>query len=303
MHEERQIKPADFENILNNLDAVVYVADTDTHELLFMNTYALRHIAHADNFSDIAHLPCYEVLQKNQTRPCDFCTNAKLPANGDVLVWEFKNTRNQCWYQCRDRLIDWHDGRRVRLEVATDISERKHAEEALQRAQKELKTLAETDSLTGLYNRRAFFRYVDELLNLRPTPFYFAVILLDIDHFKLLNDRFGHEAGDKLLSAIGKALRSLNNKNSVVARTGGEEFTIAVTGASQDALVAVAHQVQALISDITLNYFDATLSCTASVGIAITNTQSPDISQIMRHADHALYRAKAAGRARTEIAT
>ena len=136
MHEERQIKPADFENILNNLDAVVYVADTDTHELLFMNTYALRHIAHADNFSDIAHLPCYEVLQKNQTRPCDFCTNAKLPANGDVLVWEFKNTRNQCWYQCRDRLIDWHDGRRVRLEVATDISERKHAEEALQRAQK-----------------------------------------------------------------------------------------------------------------------------------------------------------------------
>ena len=303
MHEERQLKPADFENILNNLDAVVYVSDTDTHELLFMNTYALRHIAHADNFSDIAHLPCYAVLQKNQTRPCDFCTNAKLPANGDVLVWEFKNTRNQCWYQCRDRLIEWHDGRLVRLEVATDISERKEAEEALQRAQKELTTLAETDSLTGLYNRRAFFRYVDELIKLRVQTAYFAIILLDIDHFKLINDRFGHEAGDKLLSAIGKALRSLNNKNSVVARTGAREFTIAVTGASQDALVAVAHQVQALISDITLNYFDATLSCTASVGIATTNTQSPDISQIMRHADHALYRAKAAGSARTEIAT
>ena len=77
MHEERQIKPADFENILNNLDAVVYVADTDTHELLFMNTYALRHIAHADNFSDIAHLPCYEVLQKKSDTPVRFLHKCK----------------------------------------------------------------------------------------------------------------------------------------------------------------------------------------------------------------------------------
>ena len=116
---------SDLENILDNLDAVVYVSDTDTHELLFMNKYALKNIGGVSEFDQVRGKRCFEVLQKGQSNPCDFCTNPLLPKNGDTYLWEFKNTRNNCWYQCRDRLIQWHDGRQVRLEVAADITERK----------------------------------------------------------------------------------------------------------------------------------------------------------------------------------
>ena len=117
-----------FQTVLDNLDAVVYVADMETHELLFVNSY-LQNLLGGDLVGQI----CYRTLHANQDGPCDFCTNNKLQdEQGNpvgVNVSEFQNTRNQRWYECREQAIPWDDGRLVRMEISTDITERKLAAE------------------------------------------------------------------------------------------------------------------------------------------------------------------------------
>lgn len=117
--------------VLDSLDAIVYVADIQTYELLFLNKYA-RNI-----FGDSVGKLCWQVLQKNRTAPCDFCTNIKLISDSGkikgVYAWELQNTVNNRWYDIRDRAINWIDDRIVRLEIATDITERKQIENRLKR--------------------------------------------------------------------------------------------------------------------------------------------------------------------------
>ncbi|MGM0429064.1 MAG: diguanylate cyclase [Pseudomonadota bacterium] len=292
---------SDLENILDNLDAVVYVSDTDTHELLFMNKYALKNIGGVDEFDDVKGKRCFEVLQKGQSNPCDFCTNPLLPKNGDTYLWEFKNTRNNCWYQCRDRLIQWHDGRQVRLEVAADITERKQVEVELQQAQEELKVLAEIDSLTQLYNRRAFFMYADKLRENLPKSSSLGLMILDLDYFKYINDNYGHEAGDTLLAAIGQKLNSLADSNTVIGRMGGEEFAIVFHETEKRQKLDFANQVYKAVSSVKAIYFNDILHCTTSIGVSSQPASTP-LRDIMREADNALYQAKSAGRSQVNVA-
>jgi len=292
---------SDLENILDNLDAVVYVSDTDTHELLFMNKYALKNIGGVSEFDQVRGKRCFEVLQKGQSNPCDFCTNPLLPKNGDTYLWEFKNTRNNCWYQCRDRLIQWHDGRQVRLEVAADITERKQVEVELQEAQKELKVLAEIDSLTQLYNRRAFFMYADKLRKSLSKSSSLGLMILDLDYFKDINDSYGHEAGDTLLAAIGQKLNSLADSNTVIGRMGGEEFAIVFHETEKREKLDFANQVYKAVSNVKALYFNDLLHCTTSIGVSSQPASTP-LRDIMREADNALYKAKSAGRSQVNVA-
>ena len=112
--------------ILNSIDAFVYIVDMNTYEILFCNEYGRNF------WGEIIGLTCWKKIQQNQDGPCAFCTNPKLlDSSGQptgVHVWEFQNTKNGRWYDCRDRAIPWTDGRMVRIEIATDITERKEAE-------------------------------------------------------------------------------------------------------------------------------------------------------------------------------
>lgn len=118
-----------FTEVLNKLDALVYVADMESYEVLFINQHGRK------LFGDIERQLCWRTIQKGQSNPCEFCTNDKLIGPdgnpNDGVVWEFHNTVNERWYECRDRAILWSDGRIVRMEIATDITEHKQAEEAL----------------------------------------------------------------------------------------------------------------------------------------------------------------------------
>jgi len=115
------------QTVLDALDSLVYVSDFDTHEILFLNRYG-REI-----FGDILGRTCWQALQAGQAGPCPFCTNGKLlradGTAGEQVVWEFRNTINNRWFECRDQAIPWIDGRLVRLEIATDITERKRFED------------------------------------------------------------------------------------------------------------------------------------------------------------------------------
>jgi PAS domain S-box-containing protein len=120
----------------------VYVADVTTYELLFMNHYG-RTI-----WGEAAGRTCWQTLQSGQGGPCAFCTNARLILpNGEPappVVWEFQNTVTKHWYECRDQAIRWSDGRLVRMEIATDITDRKHADMALRESEKRHKTIVQT---------------------------------------------------------------------------------------------------------------------------------------------------------------
>ncbi|MHC4584307.1 MAG: PAS domain S-box protein [Planctomycetota bacterium] len=118
--------------VLDSLDALVYVADMETHEILFLNKFG------RDIWGDVVGKFCWKTLQTNQTGPCEFCTNAKLidssgkPAG--IYRWEFQNTVDHQWYDCRDQAVRWTDGRLVRMEIATNITEQKNAQEELKKS-------------------------------------------------------------------------------------------------------------------------------------------------------------------------
>ncbi|MEW6599546.1 MAG: PAS domain S-box protein [Nitrospirota bacterium] len=122
-----------FVTVLNSIEAVIYVADMTTYEVLYINNYARK------IFGDLEGRICWQTLQAGQNGPCAFCTNDKLlrpdgsPAG--VYSWELQNTVDGRWYEIRDSAIEWIDGRIVRLEIANDITERKKIEETLKRAE------------------------------------------------------------------------------------------------------------------------------------------------------------------------
>jgi PAS domain S-box-containing protein len=122
--------------VLDSMDAIVYVADMKTHKILFANKYV------RDAFGDVVGKTCWMTLQTAQTGPCSFCSNDKLVSpdgeSAGVYAWEFQNTVNGRWYDIHDRAIKWVDGRMVRLEIATDITERKKMEGKIRRHAEEL---------------------------------------------------------------------------------------------------------------------------------------------------------------------
>jgi DNA-binding CsgD family transcriptional regulator/PAS domain-containing protein len=131
--------------ILDSLNALVYVADMDTYEVLFINKYGM------EAWGNIIGQTCWKTLQSGQTGPCEFCSNKHLLDTAgnpkDIYSWEFQNTVNSRWYFIHDRAIQWIDGRTVRLEIATDITKRKKSEQELQKAKDELETRVQERTL------------------------------------------------------------------------------------------------------------------------------------------------------------
>ncbi|TFD52731.1 EAL domain-containing protein [Cryobacterium frigoriphilum] len=149
--------------------------------------------------------------------------------------------------------------------------------------------LARTDDLTGLLNRRAFRAdAMDRLVADRPH----ALLMLDLDRFKELNDSLGHEAGDHLLNAVGAQIASQLRAGDLVGRLGGDEFGILLTDADRERAIAVAERLRQAVAEPLLLQ-GITLQTNVSIGIALHPEQGRDLSQLLRKADTAMYRSKA----------
>lgn len=171
--------------------------------------------------------------------------------------------------------------------------------------QDELMILAETDPLTRLYNRRGFTeRFRQELA--AKTAGCVGLMLIDLDHFKLINDTYGHEVGDHVLQRIAGLLGELRKEGGIAARLGGEEFCVILPGYSGSQLHAVAERTRARLEEADMSSIFGTTErrITASIGVADTDRfPAADAAMLLRLADQALYRAKAAGRNRVIAAS
>jgi len=179
--------------------------------------------------------------------------------------------------------------------------ERGQAMDQLQRALIELRELATTDPLTGLYNRRYLWEFLRrEWIRAKRRDNTLAVIMIDIDHFKRINDAHGHEAGDFVLTAVAGLLRNRIRSSDIVCRYGGEEFALVLPEASLESVRLRAEDIRVAIKGLDLTYQDVPLGrITASLGIALFPEHVGDPDALMQAADAALYEAKGEGRDRT----
>ena len=167
-------------------------------------------------------------------------------------------------------------------------------------AHKELMVVASTDALTSCLNRRAFVtlveRYLDRMEHQR-TDDTAALLVIDIDHFKQINDTFGHDCGDVALAKVAHAIKDSVREFDVVGRIGGEEFCVLLPGASQERAATIAERIRSNVFETDLALAGETRRVSVSVG-GVTFDHDKDVGALLRTADQRLYAAKRAGRNR-----
>lgn len=170
-------------------------------------------------------------------------------------------------------------------------------------AESTLAEQARRDVLTGLANRRAFDEALDAAFaRLRRMKNPVVVVTVDVDHFKNINDKHGHAAGDAVLAAVGRTLASGIREVDTAFRVGGEEFAVLLSGAGSEGAVVAAERLRESVAANRIAVGDAALSVTASFGVAIATDLKSSAEALLRAADRALYAAKQGGRNRVVVA-
>lgn len=200
-----------------------------------------------------------------------------------------------------------------RLLVFRDVTERKQVEKKLRYAndrlqsqlieigtlQSRLRAQAIRDPLTNLFNRRYLDETLDrELARSAREGYPVCVIMLDIDHFKKVNDTYGHEAGDQILKSLAATLITQNRRGDFACRYGGEEFVIVMPNSTIQTACQRAEHLRTCLSSLDVQYGRYNLTTTLSIGVACYPTNGEDRESVLRSADQALYGAKKAGRNR-----
>lgn len=185
-------------------------------------------------------------------------------------------------------------------QVATTLGDKSTELESVKSKLEEYKRLADTDPLTHIWNRRAFDKEIAQIYNSNKGILFNALILVDIDRFKDINDRFGHPVGDKIIRMIADILRSSVRQDMFVARTGGEEFALIVEGTAEAGVFDIAERLRMLVEQTPFGSREkagAYGSVTISMGVCMAS-QAEGPEDLYSKADRALYRSKVAGRNR-----
>ena len=167
---------------------------------------------------------------------------------------------------------------------------------------KKVQELTITDSLTQVFNRRYFLlRFNEELERSRRFNYKFSFLMLDIDHFKDYNDRYGHLVGDVILREVSKTIKEKMRQIDFIGRYGGEELSIILTETDKSEAMVAAERFRQAVESKEIKAYDENLKVTISIGISLFPDDSQDAKKIIDKADQALYKAKESGRNRVCI--
>jgi diguanylate cyclase (GGDEF)-like protein len=162
----------------------------------------------------------------------------------------------------------------------------------------ELIDLAIYDSLTGFFNRRHFCAVLDEELGKTAKAIPLSLLMLDLDNFKQINDRYGHPVGDQVLGMVAGLIRQRSPSGLAIGRLGGEEFALALPGQGLAPAIALAEALRAAVEDCAIETMGQRLMVTVSIGVAQTDERTFTRGTLLKRADDRLYRAKQDGRNR-----
>jgi diguanylate cyclase (GGDEF)-like protein/PAS domain S-box-containing protein len=189
------------------------------------------------------------------------------------------------------------DGTLVLISVALDITERIRIEREVQKLQQEFRDQANHDALTGLYNRNFLESNMRrELILARRHDHHVGVIMADLDHFKRVNDDYGHQAGDEVLRFFGELIKGHCRGSDIYCRYGGEEFLLILPGMTEEATLQRAEQLRRAMAETTVKFGAIEIAITASFGVAVYPKDGKRGEELIAAADKALYAAKDAGR-------
>ncbi|MDB5764744.1 MAG: hypothetical protein JWQ21_3739 [Herminiimonas sp.] len=253
-----------------------------TPEQVAANAALIHQIIHPNDFANY----CASLdISAASLMPWHLEYRVMLPRQG--LRWRQGDARPR---RLQDGSTLWHG-------FITDITERK-------RIEIELQEFATIDFLTQLPNRRCFMtRMEEELARIqRVAGTRTAVLMCDLDHFKIINDSYGHAIGDLVLKHFATILHDELRKNDTVGRVGGEEFAVVLSGVGAAEANVFAKRVQKQIAETPFVEGDKTIPVTVSIGIAVMNATDASADACLSRSDMALYRAKESGRNRIEIA-
>ena len=175
---------------------------------------------------------------------------------------------------------------------------------AKERTELRHRTAAMVDPLTGIANRRSFLQEAASIAKRHSTdPRPTAVLVIDLDHFKSINDRFGHALGDRVLEIFSETARQSTRTTDLIGRLGGEEFAAVLYDTSRDKAVAVAERIRESFAQASLEVDNRPVCATVSIGLVHCQEAVLDVPQLLAQADQALYYAKERGRNRVEVAS
>lgn len=298
----------DFHALLDSIPEFIVVKDA-VGRWLFCNKTALA----AYELSGLDYLGITDA-ELIELRP-QFAESFRHNIASDALAWSNRaptvteksftgeNGRHNTWEVIKTP--SFHpDGTRFRLMIVSrNITERKLVERALQASEERFKHLAHIDGLTGVPNRRGILDLISLELSRRQQTCessQCALIYLDLDHFKRINDELGHESGDELLIAFaGRTLGCLRS-DDLFGRIGGDEFVVFLTSVERSLAVAIAERLCDELGK-PWKLQDRTVVTSSSIGIAFYPDAGTEVHTLLRHADEALYQAKRAGRSQVAI--
>jgi len=179
------------------------------------------------------------------------------------------------------------------------LSQKKFDTKQLQKKQDLLNKLAGTDSLTGLYNRREFFNISESLIFRAKNNFEpYSLLMLDLDHFKNVNDTYGHDIGDLVLKKVTHAISEMKREDDIFGRIGGEEFAIFLPNTQSKEAEDIANKFCKIVRELPIDTGKKIIQITVSIGIASDSNREFTLSELMKSSDLALYEAKHNGRDR-----
>ena len=228
----------------------------------------------------------------------------RKPVEFEETFWSAAKKADRIGYTFKLPMYDASGNPQYLVCVTLDITERKLAQAALLDSEKKLLVLATTDVLTKLPNRRQFLTRLKEEFD-RAQRFgnqRCSVLMLDLDHFKQINDTHGHAMGDAVLKHIAQLMRKAFRKIDMAARVGGEEFAVILPGSDLAAAQTSAERLRELVAKTPLVQDGKTISVTVSIGVATMVPSDSEADQTLIRADEALYRAKENGRNQVEMA-